>query len=274
MEIEIQTRKKKRAESFEHLKIKRHFMKNIPHDNDIITIKEEVQIGDRIADIYCELTNKKKVVIEVQHSMILVKNLLQRTKDYNDHGCHVLWVFNGNSFYRYPKNEKWIRILDFEKACHELYRGRVYYINMIESGAHSPVYPLHYTIYHESKVLPIGFEYYRKSKTKKSAILGDLSSLKFKLFKNQGLKLAGFYDDDVRTKAIDEVNQFLKENESQLEDVKKKEDFLYLILGRFGMLYGVDLLHDILKFRLSYKINGEDLHSMKKFFDYITKYES
>ena len=277
MQIEVQNQKKKEAESIEHLKIKEYFIHNLPLDNDIATIMEEYYIGDRIADVYCELSNGKKVVIEVQHSMILAKDLIQRTKEYNENDCHVLWVFNGNSFDRLPRNEHWVRILNFEKTCQKLYQGRVYYINMIKSGMHSPVYSLYFNTFYERKSLQNGFEYYRKSKTKKSVIIGDIPSLNFKTFKNQKLYLAGFQDESIRERCIKDILQFFNENPdiakiaNQINDSHIINKILYSVIGKFGNFYGVDLPYDILKHRLKLKINGENLHAMKKYYLYLQK---
>lgn len=273
--MEIQnTSEKNRGESFQHLKIKRYFMKNLPQYNDIKLIREEVNIGNRIADIFCQLTNNKKIVIEVQHSMILVKEIIQRIKDYNQHDCYVLWVFNASSFDRWPKNENAIQILSFEKECHKLYHGRVYYINVEDSGFHTPLYPLHFTIYHEEKRLPIGFEYYRKSRSRRSIILGNLEDLKLKLFKNNGLSLARFNDENVRDKCFKEISLFL-ENQSFIVEINTpcksnldKEKLLCSITGKFGDRYGVDLIYDVLKQRIKMDINGLDLHVMKSYFNY------
>ena len=271
MQIEIQNQKKKEAESIEHFKIKEYFIHNLPLDNDIATIMEEYYIGDRIADVYCELSNGKKVVIEVQHSMILAKDLIQRTKEYNENDCHVLWVFNGSSFDRLPRNEHWVRILNFEKTCQKLYHGRVYYINMIKSGMHSPLYSLYFNTFHERKSLQNGFEYYRKSKTKKSVILGDIPSLNFKFFKNQKLKLAGFQDESIRERSIMDIKQFFNENSDFTINVDQTNKILFSVLGKFAEIYGVDLLYDVLKHRLKLKINGEHLHAMNKYFKYLVK---
>ena len=84
--------KKNEAESFEHLRIKDHFYTFLPLDNKIEVLKKEYPIGDRIADIYCKLSTGKKIVVEIQHSMILVKDLIQRTKEYNENNCFVLWA--------------------------------------------------------------------------------------------------------------------------------------------------------------------------------------
>ena len=273
--MEIQnTSKTKGGESFQHVKIKRYFLKNLPQYNDIKILSEEVNIGNRIADIFCQLTNNKKIVIEVQHSMILAKEVIQRIKDYNQYGCNVLWVFNASSFDRLPKNDSPIKILSFEKACHEFYNGRVYYINAENNGFHTPLYPLHFTTYHEEKTLPGGFRYYRKSRSRRSAILGNLKDLKLKLFKNKGLSLARFNDENIRDKCLKDIVQFLEDQSlfaemmASLENISDREKFLYSIMGRFGDQYGVDLIYDVLKHRIKMDINDMELNEMKSYFNH------
>jgi len=267
--------KKNEAESFEHLRIKDHFYTFLPLDNKIEVLKKEYPIGDRIADIYCKLSTGKKIVVEIQHSMILVKDLIQRTKEYNENNCFVLWVFNGSSFERYPKNEENVRILGFEKWCHLLYRGRVYYINMTKSGIHSPIYPAHFANYYELKYSKLGFQFYQRSFTKKSFIPSFIPSLKIKTFKNMGFNLAGFYDDNVRNSCLGEITQFLKNYsviEKEVKKIKKmspNQKMLYLIIGIYGNNYGLNLLFNILNYLKV--VSKKDYRYMSVIYRYLTK---
>jgi hypothetical protein len=242
------------AESFEHLRIKEFFYENLPLDNEIDVIKKEFPIGNRKADVYCKLANGKEIVVEIQHSLILKKDLLQRTKEYNENGCHVLWVFNGSSFERYPKIEDNISFLSFEKCSQMLYRGRVYYINMTKYGMQSPIYPLHFANFYERKSSPYGFRYYRKSKNKKSVIPSIVPSLKFKTFRNKGYKLAGFYDENIRKGCIQEIKQFLIDYEKidkEINDIKKlnpQQKKLFLILAIYSQQYGLHLIYNVLNY--------------------------
>ena len=246
--------KLRESESFEHLRIKEYFYENIPLDNEIDEIKKEYPIKNRIADVYCKLVNGKEIVIEIQHSMILKRDLLQRTKEYNENNCYVLWVFNGSSFERYPKIEDNIRYLSFEKCSHTLYRGRVYYINMTKFGIYSPVYPLHFANYYEKKASKYGFRYYRRSPFKKSVIPSNIPSLQIKTFKNKGYLLAGFYDENVRQKCIKEINQFLGDYgniDKEIDDIKKlnpRQKKLFIIIAIFGQQYGLQLIYNVLTY--------------------------
>ena len=269
--------KKSEAESFEHLRIKDHFYSFLPFDNKIDVIKKEYPIGDRIADIYCKLSNGKKIVVEIQHSTILVKDLIQRTKEYNENNCFVLWVFNGSSFERYPRIEDNIRILGFEKWCHLLYRGRVYYINMTKAGIHSPVYPAHFANYYELKYFKSGFQFYHRSLSKKSFIPSFIPSLKIKTFKNMGFNLASFYDENMRNSCLGEITQFLKNYgviEREVKKVKKmspNQKFLYLIISIYGSKYGLNLLFSILKYIKV--VSKKDYRYMSVIYRYLIKKE-
>ena len=269
--------KKNEAESFEHLRIKEHFYTFLPLDNKIEILKKEYPIGNRIADIYCKLSTGKEIVVEIQHSMILVKDLIQRTKEYNENNCFVLWIFNGSSFERYPKIEENVRILGFEKWCQQLYRGRVYFINMTKSGAHSPVYPAHFSNYYELKNSKSRFQYYHRSLTKKCFIPSYITSLKIKTFKNMGFNLAGFYDDNIRNSCLEEIKQFLNKYgdiEPEVKKIKKmnqNQKMLYLIISIFSNKYGLNLLFNILNYLKV--ISKKDYRYMSVIYRYLTQNE-
>lgn len=263
------------SESFEHLRIKEYFYENLPLDNDIEIIKKEYPIGNRKADVYCMLGNGKEIVVEIQHSMILAKDLLQRTKEYNEKGCYVLWVFNGSSFERYPKIEDNIPCLSFEKCSHLLYRGRVYYINMTKYGIYSPIYSLHFANYYERKTSNYGFRYYRKSINKKSVIPSDITSLNFKTFKNKGYKLAGFYDENIRKRCIQEIKKFLidyKNIDNELNDIKKlnpRQKKLFIIIAIYGQQYGLHLIFNVLNYLKV--VTKEDFRYMSITYQYLKR---
>jgi len=213
--------------------------------------------------------------VEIQHSMILVKDLIQRTKEYNENNCFVLWVFNASSFERYPRIEDNVRILGFEKWCHLLYRGRVYYINMTKSGIHSPVYPAHFANYYELKHSKSGFQFYHRSLTKKSFIPSYIPSLKIKTFKNMGFNLASFYDDNVRNTCLAEIRQFLKKYsvlETEVKKIKKmsrNQKILYLIISIYGNKYGLNLLFNILNYLKV--VSKKDYRYMSVIYRYLMK---
>jgi hypothetical protein len=144
---------------------------------------------------------------------------------------------------------------------------------MTKTGVHSPVYPLSFANYYEQKMSDYGFRYYKKSKTKKSVVPSEIPSLKLKLFKNKGYKLAGFHDDNVRKTCTETLGQFLIDYENVEERVKKVKKIkshqkkLFIIIAMFGRQFGLYLLFDVLR-RL--KIVGkEDFHYMKVTYLYL-----
>lgn len=56
---------KNNSESVQHIVIKKFFRENIPLDNEVKEIREEVVIGNWIADVFVEFNNGKKAMIEV-----------------------------------------------------------------------------------------------------------------------------------------------------------------------------------------------------------------
>ena len=58
----------------------------------------------------------------------------------------------------------------------------------------------------------------------KTVIPSIIPSLSFKMFKNKGYKLAGFYDENIRKKCIEEIRQFLigyAKIDEEIKDIKK-----------------------------------------------------
>jgi len=82
-------------ETIEHKTMKVFWYLMFPKFNPISIKKLEYKIGDQIADLYFELTNGKKDVIECQNSQISKRKLIERTKKYTHKNIYVLWIFNG-----------------------------------------------------------------------------------------------------------------------------------------------------------------------------------
>ena len=138
------------SESIEHIKIKKYLYDNIPIVNSIKNVEQEYRIGDQIIDLFVELEDGKKIAIEIQHSKIYRKDLLNRTRNYNQKGIYVLWILNGNGpyYYRIPKNEQGVIISSSERELHNMYQGRVYYINMAKERIIAPIYIINPTLVH------------------------------------------------------------------------------------------------------------------------------
>ncbi len=263
------------SESFEHLRIKEFLFENLPLENNIIEIKQEYKIGGRKADLFLLLPKTKKIVIEIQHSIILQKELLQRTQDYNNHDCYVLWLFNGNSFGRYAHFESAVQIYNFELISQSLYKGRVYFLNVSKSGLMNAIYTLYFAPYYEIKQFSNCKTHLIQSKTKKSIIPYPITSLKFKFFKNKGYKLVKFDDIDIRSRCILDIKTFLSEypylekklnQENELNAHQKK---LFIIIAKFAPIYGIHLTYNILK-NLGV-VERNDFNFMNLTYDYLFK---
>ena len=131
------THKKRVAESFEHKRMKQYMFENLHANNNIKRMELEYNVKSRRADLYGELIDGKKFVIEFQNSKISVAEIVERTKLYNENNMFVLWILNGVSYKRTPQNEDEKYISIEEDRLHRMYKGRVYYMNMTKQGLES-----------------------------------------------------------------------------------------------------------------------------------------
>jgi len=244
-----------KSESFEHLRIKKFLSENLSLNNDILEIKEEFPLGDRIADIYVKLASGKEVVIEIQHSKILEEDLIQRTKDYTEMGYYTLWLLDGLSHDRHPRIDE-VFASKAELFLHGIYKGRVYFLNASKfEGIISSVYPLHYTYLQEvRKARHGGYSYFRRSPTSKSLVPGLVPSLELTTFRNKGFKLAGFHDPNVKEQCLETMILALQNQEKILgtlktvgKDATPKEKLLVFIILEFEPKFGFHLIYNVLR---------------------------
>jgi len=242
-------------ESIEHIRIKEFLYENIPLVNQIKIIKQEYHLGDQIADIFIELMNGIKIVIEIQHSKILKKNLIERTNGYNQKGYYVLWILNGaGSYNKNPRIESGVPITKTEKQLHSMFRGRAYYINMGKNGIEASLYALHFAPYFE-KIRRYERISYKKSLIKRCIVWKDVESLEISVFKHQGFKLAGFSDPNLKQQCIKDVVKFVdsfltyqnkKEGMKEIKELKGLP--LNILIYKFYYQYGLYLLLDVLMY--------------------------
>ncbi|MFX0000088.1 MAG: competence protein CoiA family protein [Candidatus Hodarchaeota archaeon] len=126
--------KSDRSESFYHKAIKRLIFNYISENKKKIVEKSlEKYINNRRADVYFRLNSGEQIVVEVQNSKIQVKEIIERTKNYNSNGIYVLWILYGNGYCvaspKYPEDKKNVKISTVENFLHRMYGGRVYYVN-------------------------------------------------------------------------------------------------------------------------------------------------
>lgn len=141
------------SESFTHKAIKRLIYKYI--SSNCSNIKEsslEKNFKTRRADVYFKLQTGERIAVEIQNSFITVKEIMDRTRDYNKKGINVLWILNGKGNtvgdLKYPQSQKKLRISPAEHLLHKIYGGRVYYVNLkhyLQKFVITPPYALHFS---------------------------------------------------------------------------------------------------------------------------------
>ena len=124
-----------KSESFAHKVIKQLFYKKILENNtNLAEASLEKHFGSRRADVYFKFKSGQEVVVEIQNSPITSREITTRTKDYNNRGIYVLWILYGDGkcigSSKNPEYRKNLKISPAEMRLHQLYRGRVYYVNL------------------------------------------------------------------------------------------------------------------------------------------------
>ncbi len=241
------------SESIEHIKIKKYLYDNLPLVNSIKNIEQEYRIGDQTIDLFVELEDSKKIAIEIQHSKIYKKDLLNRTKKYNQKDIFVLWILNGNGpyYYRIPKNEQGVITSSSERELHNLYQSRIYYINMSKNRLVAPIYAIHFASYYEKRISKFGSIYYRKSSIKRSIVWNPIYSLHLHTFRSKGFQLARFKDQNLRLRCQNDLIRFLNAFVTYQCKPSSSPKIPGLPLGfiikKFYKIYGTFLLFDVLR---------------------------
>ncbi|MFX1589445.1 MAG: competence protein CoiA family protein [Promethearchaeota archaeon] len=242
------------SESIEHIKIKKYLYDNIPIVNSIKIIEQEYRIGDQIIDLFVELEDGKKIAIEIQHSKIYKNDLLNRTRNYNQKGIFVLWILNGNGpyYYRIPKNEQGVIISSSERELHNMYQGRVYYINVAKERIIAPIYAVHFASYYEKRKSQYGTIYYKKSSIKRSVIWNPIYSMHLHTFRSKGFQLTRFNDQNLRLRCQNDLirllNAFVTYQSKTSSSPKIPGLPLRLIIKKLSKIYGIFLLFDTLRY--------------------------
>ena len=216
-------------ETREHKTMKYYWFKTFPKFNLITKRKLEQKIGDQIIDVYFELRNRKKVAIECQNSQISRNKLIERTKNYTNKDIYVLWIFNGYGSFvneeKQPWNQEKVQVSLVENRIHQLYGGRVYYMNVLGNKIVNPPYALHYAPYFEHKTTDLNYlgydKYYRKIK---STVVGNIPNFKIICVDYKGYKLARFMDKHVSILCVEEINRFLRDLCRKSSRKKNKKD--------------------------------------------------
>ncbi len=204
-----------KSESFAHKVIKQLLYKKILENNsNIAEASLEKYFKSRRADVYFKLKSGQEVAIEIQNSPITSREITARTKDYNNRGIYVLWILYGDGRCvgspKDPKHARNMKISPAEIRLHQLYRGRVYYVNII---------------YKEEKItatLPFGLHF-----TNSDTIAPNLFRKRFESFfirnvnftyiPNWNLlcttynnyKIARFYDRNAKSTLVENISSIL-----------------------------------------------------------------
>ncbi|MFX1591001.1 MAG: competence protein CoiA family protein, partial [Promethearchaeota archaeon] len=210
------------------------------------------------------LNNGKEVVIEVQNSKISVKELKNRTKDYNEKGIYVLWILHGQgncvTSPKFPKNEKEIKISPAESFLHKMYGGRVYYINLVHLKKNMSVsipFALHFSkLLNKRKSGMFRFRYmtffYRSSN------FMEIPSWKLLCTEFSGCKIARFYDKNIKILLKEEILNYI--NQHTKSTIKGKK-LLKTLIKNFNKKYGKFMILNVLielcnnsKIKFDYKL--------------------
>lgn len=237
-----------KSESFHHKAIKRLFFKYICNkNNEIIEKSLEKYIGNRRADVYFKLKTGKEIVIEVQSSKITIKEIIERTEQYNSAGIYVLWILHGDgacvASTKYTENRKDAKISIVESYLHRMYGGRVYYVNLKFSKDKVTIslpFALHFSLSSNKKnhkMFRKKYEHYYI----KNANVAKIPSWNLLCVDYNGFKLARFYDKNVKRVLKDKIIKFYQE---KLKSIKSEKKLLKVILNHFKTKYGIYLIMD------------------------------
>ncbi|MFW9900715.1 MAG: competence protein CoiA family protein [Candidatus Thorarchaeota archaeon] len=238
------------SESFYHKAIKRLFFKFISENSKNVREKSlEKNINNRRADVYFRLNSGKQIVIEVQSSKISVKELIQRTKDYNKSGIYVLWILYGNGACiaspKFPQDKKNLKISHLENFLHWMYGGRVYYVNFNfyeDKITISIPFALHFSLSSKKKNQTIFWTKF-ESYYIKNVNFAKIPSWNLLCVNYNGYKLARFYDKSIKRVL---KNKIIKNYKLNLKKSKNQKKFIKLIINHFKQKYGLPLLLQVL----------------------------
>jgi len=234
------------------------------NDNLIIERSLEKHIRNRIADIYFKLQTGEEIVIEIQNSVIPVKEIIKRTNDYNERGIFVLWILFGEgncvASLKYPKNGKNMKVSLAENYLHRMYGGRVYYVNLNfhkDKVSLTTPFALHFskTLKKSRRGLfKIGYQsfFYRDSN------YIEIPSWKLVCTEFSGFKIARFYDKNLKNILKDRIVTYylikkndLKKGKKLIKSIEKhfKKEF-----GRYMILDAIIELTNEKRIEISFKL--------------------
>lgn len=241
-----------KSESFAHKVIKNLFYRKIlENDSNIIEASLEKYFETRRADVYFKFKSGEEVAVEIQNSPITSKEITARTKDYNNRGIYVLWIFYGDGKClgspKSPNHIKNLKISPAEMRLHQLYRGRVYYVNITyqhEEFKTTPPYALHFSF--SDNFSPILFRKRFDSFFIRNVNYSAISNWNLLCTTYGNYKIARFYDRSVKNTLIESLRRFAIRNnvfrDKSYSKLKNTKNFLKLVFNIFGDEYGKTII--------------------------------
>ena len=204
-----------KSESFAHKVIKQLLYKKILENNsNIAEASLEKYFKSRRADVYFKFKSGQEVAIEIQNSPITSREITARTKDYNNRGIYVLWILYGDGrcvgSSKDPKHTKNMKISPAEIRLHQLYRGRVYYVNIIykeEKITATLPFGLHFT--NSDTIAPILFRKRFESFFIRNVNFTYIPNWNLLCTTHNNYKIARFYDRNAKSTLVENLSSIL-----------------------------------------------------------------
>ena len=245
-----------KSESFAHKAIKQLLYKKILENNsDIIEASLEKYFKSRRADVYFKFNSGQELVVEIQNSPITSKEITVRTKDYNNRGIYVMWILYGDGRCvgspKKPTHIKNLKISPAEIRLHQLYRGRVYYVNIKygeERITATLPFGLHFT--KSDSIAPILFRKGFESYFVRNVNFTYIPSWNILFTTYNNYKIARFYDQNINRTLIETLRDFgirynVIKSKSYLKSKKTRKFFklIYKVLeDEYGKIFIIDSL--------------------------------
>ena len=266
-----------KSESFAHKTIKYLLYNKILENNpNIIEASLEKYLETRRADVYFKFNTGQEIVVEIQNSPITSREITTRTKDYNNRGIYVLWVFYGDGKCvgspKRPHHLKDMKISPAEMRLHQLYRGRVYYVNIQyqeEKFKTTQLFALHFSF----------SDIFSPNLFRKRFDSFFIRNINFTYIPNWDLlctthgnyKIARFYDRNAKNTLVELLRGFAMRNnifrDNSFYKLRNTKKFFKLTCNMFEDEYGKNIIIDAL-LRLitnkNYILNKKYLEKYKK----------
>ncbi|MHA2181512.1 MAG: competence protein CoiA family protein [Promethearchaeota archaeon] len=265
-----------KSESFAHKVIKQLFYRKILENNSNISEASlEKYFESRRADVYFKFNSGQEVVVEIQNSPITSKEITARTKDYNNRGIYVLWILYGDGRCvgspKNPKHAKDLKISPAEIRLHQLYRGRVYYVNINYKGEKITAtlpFGLHFT--NSDTIAPILFRKRFESFFVRNVNFTYAPNWNLLCTSYNNYKIARFYDQNAKSSLVESIRSFAKRTILLKNQTNNKSKRTKKIFKKISTFFQDDYGKFFIIIALRQLIRNKELILQEKF---LNKYE-